>query len=130
MTLMDWVASEMVKRIDRVLNHKIAWETLDYGFFKEENERGFFFKSKDESDSWWNTYSEDIANMLEKLEYQNGVTELELAHMMPNKVDLLIINNVAETVLSQMPEEVEWESPIVWTADLLKRSSLGKYMGK
>lgn len=128
MTLKDWVANEMAKRIHRVLNQKMAWEVLDYNFFKEENQRGYFFERKEDSESWRKEYHTDIEAMLLKIENQNGVTEMELAHMKPQEVDLLIINNVAEMVLSEMPKDVEWETPTVWTKDLLKQSSFGKYM--
>lgn len=33
MTLREWVATMMAKRVNRVLNKKLAWEMLDYTFF-------------------------------------------------------------------------------------------------
>lgn len=128
MTLREWVATKMVKRVDRVLGKKLAWELLDYTFFEEENERGWFFKTKEESDTWREKYHEGFRSMLDTLMTQNGVTEEELHELSYDELDLLVINNLAEDILLKMPNEVEWEEPIVWTKDLLKKTELGKYM--
>lgn len=128
MTLRDWVATMMAKRVNRVLNKKLAWEMLDYTFFEEENERQWFFKSKEESDTWRKKYNKDFLAMLDKLMTQNGITEEELKSMSYDELDLLVINNMAEDILLKMPKEVEWEEPIVWTMKLLKKTELGNYL--
>ena len=128
MTLRDWVATMMAKRVNRVLNKKLAWEMLDYTFFEEENERQWFFKSKEESDTWRKTYHKDFLAMLDKLMTQNGITEEEIKSMSYDELDLLVINNMAEDILLKMPKEVEWEEPIVWTMELLKKTELGNYL--
>lgn len=128
MTLREWVATKMVERVDRVLGKKLAWELLDYAFFEEENERGWFFKTKEESDTWREKYHDGFHSMLDTLMTQNGVMEEELNELTYDELDLLVINNLAENILLKMPNEVEWEEPIVWTKDLLKKTELGKYM--
>ena len=131
MTLTDWVANEMVKRLDRVLNHEIAWEALDYTFFEVENKRGFFFTSMEDSNTWWKLFRKEISDYVEnRLMQVNGITFEELKQMEKKELELLVINNMAEEVLEEMPKEISWETPIVWTTDILKQSSLGKYMGK
>ena len=131
MTLKDWVANEMVKRLDRVLNHKIAWEALDYTFFEVENKRGFFFTPMEDSNTWWKLFRKEISDYVEnRLMQVNGITFEELKQMEKKELELLVINNMAEEVLEEMPKEISWETPIVWTTDILKQSSLGKYMGK
>lgn len=127
--LKNWVAHEMVKRLDRVLNRKIAWETLDYEFFKKENDRHFFFESEKKRKDWWGIFCiEYIDYLAQRLEAVNGISREELDEMEVGELDLLVINNMAEEILEDMPKNVEWETPIVWTKDLLKHSSLGKYM--
>lgn len=129
MTLKDWVAHEMVKRLDRVLNHEIAWETLDYEFFKKENDRHFFFETEEKRKAWWDIFViQYIEYLAQRLETVNGISRDELNAMEVGELDLLVINNMAEEILGEMPKEVSWETPIVWTKDLLKRSSFGKYM--
>ena len=129
MTLKDWVAQEMVKRLDRVLNREIAWETLDYEFFKKENDRHFFFETEEKRKAWWDIFViQYIEYLAQRLETVNGVSRDELNAMEVGELDLLVINNMAEEILEEMPKEVSWETPIVWTKDLLKRSSFGKYM--
>lgn len=128
MTLRDWVATMMAKRVNRVLNKKLAWEMLDYTFFEGENERQWFFKSKEESDTWREKYNKDFLAMLDKLMTQNGISEEEMKSMTYDELDLLVINNMAEDILLKMPSEVEWEEPIVWTMELLKKTELGNYL--
>lgn len=128
MTLRDWVATMMAKRVNHVLNKKLAWEMLDYMFFEEENERQCFFKSKEESDTWRKKYNKDFLAMLDKLMTQNGITEEEIKSMSYDELDLLVINNMAEDILLKMPKEVEWEEPIVWTMERLKKTELGNYL--
>lgn len=129
MTLKDWVAQEMVKRLDRVLNREIAWETLDYEFFKKENDRHFFFETEEKRKAWWDIFViQYIEYLAQRLETVNGISRDELNAMEVGELDLLVINNMAEEILEEMPKEVSWETPIVWTKDLLKRSSFGKYM--
>ena len=128
MTLREWVATMMAKRVNRVLNKKLAWEMLDYTFFEEENERQWFFKSKEESDTWRKKYNKDFLAILDKLMTQNGITEEEIKSMSYDELDLLVINNMAEDILLKMPKEVEWEEPIVWTMERLKKTELGNYL--
>lgn len=131
MTLKDWVANEMVKRIDRVLNHRIAWEALDYTFFEVENKRGSFFTSIEDSNTWWKLFKKEVSAYVEnRLMQVNGITFEELKQMEKKELELLVINNTAEEILEVMPKEVSWETPIVWTTDILKQSSLGKYIEK
>ena len=129
MNLKEWTAKQMIQRISRVYFEKITWELLDYEFFKVENERGSFFTSKKEAKAWWKSFKNDIANYKwQRLIQINGLTEKELSEMSKKELALLIINNMAEEILSEMPIGVEWEDPVVWTPDLLKQSGLGHYM--
>lgn len=59
---------------------------------------------------------------------QNGITEEEIKSMSYDELDLLVINNMAEDILLKMPKEVEWEEPIVWTMERLKKTELGNYL--
>lgn len=129
MNLKEWTAKQMIQRISRVYFEKITWELLDYEFFKVENERGSFFTSKKEAKAWWKSFKNDIENYKwQRLIQINGLTEKELSEMSKKELALLIINNMAEEILSEMPIGVEWEDPVVWTPDLLKQSGLGHYM--
>ena len=129
MNLKEWTAKQMIQRISRVYFEKITWELLDYEFFKVENERGSFFTSKKEAKAWWKSFKNDIENYKwQRLIQINGLTEKELSEMSKKELTLLIINNMAEEILSEMPIGVEWEDPVVWTPDLLKQSGLGHYM--
>ena len=129
MNLKEWTAKQMWKRVSRVLFQKVSWEMLDYMFFIEENERGSFFTSGKEAKEWWTTFRKDIEDYkLQRLIQVNGLTESELAHMNKKELALLIINNMAEEILAEMPIGVEWEDPVVWTPDLLEQSGLGHYM--
>ena len=129
MNLREWTAKQMLKRVSRVLFQKVSWEMLDYMFFIEENERGSFFTSKEEAKAWWKSFKEDIENYkLQRLIQINGLTEKELDEMSKKELALVIINNMAEEILAEMPIGVEWEDPVVWTPDLLAQSGLGHYM--
>lgn len=129
MNLKEWTAKQMLKRVSRVLFQKVSWEMLDYMFFIEENERGSFFTSKEEAKAWWESFKEDIENYkLQRLIQINGLTEKELDEMSKKELALVIINNMAEEILAEMPIGVEWEDPVVWTPDLLAQSGLGHYM--
>ena len=129
MNLKEWTAKQMLKRVSRVLFQKVSWEMLDYMFFIEENERGSFFTSKEEAKAWWESFKEDIEDYkLQRLIQINGLTEKELDEMSKKELALVIINNMAEEILAEMPIGVEWEDPVVWTPDLLAQSGLGHYM--
>lgn len=131
MTLKEWVAQEMIKRLDRVINHKIAWEGLDYWIFEVENKRGFFFASIEDSNKWWKFFKKEAhVYVADRLMQVNGLTFEELKHMEKKELELLIINNLAEEILEKMPEDIYWEIPVVWTKELFLRSGLGKYMNE
>ena len=131
MTLKEWVAQEMIKRLDRVINHKIDWEGLDYWIFEVENKRGFFFASIEDSNKWWKFFKKEAhVYVADRLMQVNGLTFEELKHMEKKELELLIINNLAEEILEKMPEDIYWEIPVVWTKELFLRSGLGKYMNE
>ncbi len=131
MTLKEWVAQEMIKRLNRVINHKIAWEGLDYWIFEVENKRGSFFTSIEDSNKWWKFFKKEAhVYVADRLMQVNGITFEELKHMKKNELELLIINNLAEEILEKMPEDIYWEIPVVWTKELFLRSGLGKYMNE
>ena len=131
MTLKEWVAQEMIKRLNRVINHKIAWEGLDYWIFEVENKRGSFFTSIEDSNKWWKFFKKEAhVYVADRLMQVNGLTFEELKHMEKKELELLIINNLAEEILEKMPEDIYWEIPVVWTKELFLRSGLGKYMNE
>lgn len=128
MTLEAWVASEMLKRMDRVINHFIPLELLDYIFFKDENEKHSYFDATSDAMAWEKEYKWDIEEVLEELELQNGLSpkEIEELRKQPNELALLVVNHIAAGLL--VSADAEWEVPVVWTKDLLRTSFLGEYM--
>ena len=131
MSLDEWVANEMSKRMNRILGHSINLEMLDFEFFREENDRGYFFKDKEENIRWLNQFAKDIEVVEDTLEFMNGVSRSELKTLeeCPDEFILLIINHIAaEIIIDNCDGGIPWESPSVWTKELIKSTGLKKYL--
>ena len=128
-----WVASEMRARMNRVVGHSINLELLDYEFFRDENERGYYFSNSLDAEKWMETWKKELETVDDTLIYMNGVSERELKELKkePNRYILLVVNHLAgEIIMYPCNEDIPWDRPSFWTVDLLKATGFGRFMDK